>query len=320
MTSQLIARAEAMFGQGEPKRAMELLGNAARSNDPDALAYLANMSVEGSIVHRDLPLARDLFRRAAAAGSAFGAAAYRAFVANGTGGPADWPQAIALLSRAAQSDDDARRELELIGGMPLDDTGAPLGGFDRRSLSDSPEAWEYPGLFSRAECDFLVEVATPQLGPSLVVDPDSGELVANPVRTSDAAGFPLVAERPAIHALCRRLAAASGTDVRQGEPLQVLRYRPGQEYRPHFDAIDGADNQRTLTFLVYLNDDYAGGETRFETSGLQYKGGRGDGLLFRNADSSGKPDPRSRHAGLPVTSGEKFLASRWIRERPVLPG
>ena len=90
----------------------------------------------------------------------------------------------------------------------------------------------FPSLFSDDECDFLVDAAHPLLQPSKVVDPVTGKLTANPVRTSEAAAFSLVAEGPAIHALCARLAGASGTTVRQGEPLQVLRYLPGQEYRP----------------------------------------------------------------------------------------
>ena len=72
--------------------------------------------------------------------------------------------------------------------------------------------------------------------------------------------------------LNRRIAAASGTRVEQGEPLQVLRYRPGQQYRNHYDAIAGMDNQRALTMLVYLNDAYQGGETRFVRTGLAVRG------------------------------------------------
>ena len=112
-----------------------------------------------------------------------------------------------------------------------------------------------------------------------------------------------------------RLAKASGTNVRQGEPLQVLRYLPGQEYRPHFDALGQAENQRILTFLVYLNDGYDGGGTRFMKSALTVNGRRGDALLYRNADDSGRPDPNSQHAGEPLKAGEKFIASRWIRQR-----
>jgi prolyl 4-hydroxylase len=96
----------------------------------------------------------------------------------------------------------------------------------------------------------------------------------------------------------------------------VLRYRPGGEYRPHFDAIPGFANQRAMTFLVWLNDGYEGGETHFPTPGLRLKGRAGDAILFRNTGPDGRRDPAAGHAGLPVTGGEKLIASRWIRERP----
>ena len=317
MASSLISEAESLFAAGRHQQGLELLGNAARQNDADALNYLARMAVFGDIVHRDLRLARDLFRRSGAAGSASGAAAYRAFLAHGTGGPRNWSEALDLLESAGRTDPVPRRELELISAMALDEQGAPIATFEPERLSNSLEALLFQSLFSAEECDFLIDIASPALQPSKVVDPQTGAQVPNPVRTSDAVGFPLIAESPAIHALCRRLAMASGTEVKQGEPLQILRYRPGQQYRPHFDAIGGADNQRVLTFLVYLNEDYDGGETEFITPGLRVKGRKGDGLLFRNADASGRADPNSQHAGLPVTGGEKFLASRWIRERPL---
>jgi prolyl 4-hydroxylase len=65
--------------------------------------------------------------------------------------------------------------------------------------------------------------------------------------------------------------------------------------------------------LVYLSDDYEGGETSFPHTGLSFRGRAGDALLFRNAGADGRPDPLSLHAGLPVTRGTKYLASRWIR-------
>jgi prolyl 4-hydroxylase len=159
----------------------------------------------------------------------------------------------------------------------------------------------------------------PMLRPSVVVDPQTGKQVPNAVRTSSAAAFPFVDENLAIHALNRRLAAASGTDVRSGEPLQVLHYAPGERYHEHSDALPGVapDQQRVLTFLVYLNEDYEGGETSFPAAGLKVRGRTGDGLLFRNASPDGRPDERALHAGLPVTSGVKHLASRWIRAAPL---
>jgi prolyl 4-hydroxylase len=319
MTNDVVDKAQALFASRQFRQGMDLLSQAAKSGDAGALEMLASMALTGEIVNRDLALSRDLFGKAALAGSATAAATYRAFVANGTGGPADWAGAMELLKSAAASDADAGREISTIAHMRVGPHGEPQGPFPSEQLSTSPDVCLFPDLFTPEECDFLIERAAPSLRPSLVVDPHSGQQVPNPVRTSDAVGFPLVDESPAIHALCRRLAEASGTHVKQGEPLQILRYRPGQEYRPHFDSIGNAENQRVLTFLVYLNDDYEGGETEFLTTGLRVKGKKGDGLLFRNADASGSPDPSAQHAGLPVAAGEKYLASRWIRERQFTP-
>jgi prolyl 4-hydroxylase len=108
----------------------------------------------------------------------------------------------------------------------------------------------------------------------------------------------------------------SATGLGQGEPLQLLRYRAGGEYRAHMDALPPAEpNQRILTVLVYLTDDYDGGETSFPRTGLAFRGRTGDALLFRNVAADGSPDQLALHAGMPVTRGEKLIASRWIRER-----
>ncbi len=312
-----IDQAYELADRQEAGAAVALLEEGGRVGDADCWVELAAWHLSGSIIPRDLAKCRQYFRLAGDAGHERARSITIALLANGTGGPADWAEAMRLLAQAAASDPLAKRELELISAMALTETGRPLRDARRERVSLSPEVYVYPGLLSEAECDFLIDAALPLLQPAVVIDPVSRQHRPNPVRTSDSASFPLAIESPAIHALCRRLAAASGTDVKQGEPLQVLRYRPGEEYRPHFDAINNADNQRVLTFLVYLNDGFEGGETRFLTSDIKVKGRKGDGLLFRNADRNGRPDPASRHAGLPVTAGEKFLASRWIRQRPL---
>jgi prolyl 4-hydroxylase len=107
--------------------------------------------------------------------------------------------------------------------------------------------------------------------------------------------------------------------VEQGEPLQVLRYAPGQQYRRHLDGVPGLANQRILTALVYLNHGYTGGGTAFPKADLTVEGRQGDVLVFRNASGDGRIDPLSEHAGLPVATGTKLLASRWIHSHPVAP-
>jgi len=250
--------------------------------------------------------ARDLFGRAAEAGSHKAAVIHCNLVAS----TEDWRRGLQLLVGLAARDRRCRRQAELIRAMNL---SVRLVG---EVISAAPHLILFRGLFTPDECRYLAEAAAPMLTPSVVVDPATGAQRPDPVRVSEAMGFTLPLENPAVHALNQRIAAASGTNAAQGEPLQVLRYRPGGVYKPHFDAIPGFANQRILTMLVWLNADYEGGETMFMKIGLKLKGRAGDALLFRNALPDGTRDPDAAHAGLPVTGGEKLIASRWIRARP----
>jgi prolyl 4-hydroxylase len=195
--------------------------------------------------------------------------------------------------------------------MQIDRNGDPLGLPAPEQLSEDPGVWLFRGAFSPAECDFLTILAEPTYERSLVKM--DGKDVPDPIRTSDGAPIHWLIEDPATHAINRRLAALTGTSVEQGEPLYILRYRPGQQYHPHVDWL-GEPNRRILTALTYLNDDYEGGETLFVKTGLRVWGQKGDTLVFRNIGRDGSFDPLSEHAGLPITSGTKYLASRWIRE------
>lgn len=315
--STLSQRAEALAMQGEVAAAHALLSQGDARGDPDATFVLAAWYFTGRFLPRDLALSRRLFARAANAGRSDAGAISIAFLANGTGGTREWKHALRLLQRRAQRDPDASRQLEVISAMQLTAEGDPVSLPEPEMLSESPRITLFRNLLSAAECRFLIDAATPLLTPSKVIHPVSGALVQDLIRSSDATAFPLATENPAIHALNRRLARASGTAVAQGEPLQVLRYRPGQEYKLHSDALPVAGNQRVQTMLVYLNCDYTGGATCFPEVKLQIRGQIGDALLFWNVDSHGRPDPRANHAGAPVLQGEKLLASRWIRQRPL---
>lgn len=318
--SDAVNQAHSLVQRGNVAGAADVLDRAQQSGDAAAARELASWFLSGQIIRRSLASSRAMFERAAELGDAGSAKVARAFIAGGVGGPADWPRALGLLRNAAVSDTEAAGQLRLIEAMDLEPDGGPARQFIAETLSGTPEVRRFPALFSAAECAYLIETAKPLLQPSVVVDPRTGRQVANPVRTSSAAGFPFMDENPAIHALNRRLAAASGSDVHAGEPLQVLHYVPGQQYHRHSDALPNVPpgQQRVMTFLVWLNEDYEGGETAFPAADLKVRGKTGEGLLFRNAAADGTPDPRAIHAGLPVTRGAKFLASRWIRAAPLI--
>jgi len=263
----------------------------------------------------DLTGAREAFGRAGAAGRHDAAVIH----CNLTAAGGEWRRGIELLRGLAGRDRRCARELAVVEAMALTEEGDPGEVPAGRVISQSPHLTLFERFFTPGECDYLVRAAVPMLEPSVVVDNRTGRQVRDRVRTSDGVGFTWPLENSAVHALNRRIAAASGTSVDQGEPLQVLRYRPGQEYRPHFDAIPGFANQRVMTMLVWLNGDYEGGETMFMKPGLTLRGAPGDALLFRNTGADGRRDESAAHAGLPVRSGEKLIASRWIRARRFEP-
>ncbi|MEA3060715.1 MAG: prolyl 4-hydroxylase [Sphingomonadales bacterium] len=299
------------------REALPVIAQYASAGQPDALYALAGFFWCGDPVPQDLPRGRELIRRAALAGHKVAAIALTNLLGNGVGGPRDWPEALERLRREAARDPARARSLALLGSMDLTEEGEPKSLPAARTLSDSPVVSLYPGAFTDSECRYLVDIAMPALQPSLVGD-GAGQEVRRQVRTSDDMTIAWMIEDPAVHALNRRLAALSGTLPEQAEALLVLRYRPGQEYRPHVDW-DGGENGRIATALVYLNDDYEGGETLFVKTGLKVKGRRGDVLVFQSASPAGSFDPMSEHAGLPVLSGTKFLGSRWIHERRFAP-
>jgi prolyl 4-hydroxylase len=308
-----IPQVQALVKASRFAEAARLLIAAADAGEREALAELAQWRIAGNIVRRDLAAARNLLQRAGEAGNPDAALLHTSFLASGVGGASDWPAALTALTAMAPSQPRAAEQLRLLRAMDLGPDGSPAHKVEGRTLSRSPHVVAADGLLTATECAYLVERGQPGLQPSMVVDPNDGRLVPNPIRTSDGAHFGVYDEDLAINALNRRIAAFSDTRIEQGEPMQLLRYRPGQEYRAHVDALPAEANQRVATVLVYLSDDYEGGETVFVRTGLSFRGRVGDALLFRNVTPDGRPDPMALHAGRPVTRGVKLIASRWIR-------
>jgi prolyl 4-hydroxylase len=186
----------------------------------------------------------------------------------------------------------------------------------RELLSTDPHIELVKHVLLPDECAYLIRRGEPLLKPSLVYDPATPEGKPDPIRTSHGAAFLPHDADLVIQRINRRLAVASGTDERQGEALYVMRYTPGQQYRPHHDALPGLKTPRIRTAIAYLNSGYEGGATDFPDLSISVQGEPGDVLVFQNTDPQGRPHPRMRHAGQPVTRGVKWIATRWIRGAP----
>lgn len=314
--SHSIAQADLLARAGRGNEAAALLDRAGATGDAEAMLHLATWRLMGQPVPRDLSEARRLLERAAMLGHPQAAVMEVALTANGSGAPADWPRSVALLRKAAARDRIARAHLALLDEMAINAEGKPLRLPEPEPLAPDGAVVRFPGLLTPAECEHVARGAMDLLEPAVVVDQQTGREFRHPHRTSDGAVLGPTRETLPVRAINQRIAAISGTDIAQGESLTILRYAPGQEFRPHFDALPKTGNQRIKTVLVYLNQGYAGGETTFPRYGLTVTPKGGDALLFTNTLPDNRPDPRSLHAGAPVKAGTKWLATRWIRARP----
>jgi len=316
--ADIIERAESLLAGGQHQAAVDTLVDAAKRGDGEALYKLALWYVFGHPVARSFATARALLERARATGHRAAATTLAVFVAMGAGGPLDWRAARTLLEQSGRTDPVAEKQCELLDAMLLDHHGMPPRPAATEILSRSPRVAVVRKLFTPKECSHVIALARDLMRPSFVVDSRTGHEAPHPVRTSDDTVLGPIQQDLVTHALNLRIAAASGTRIRQGEPLAVLRYRPGQEYRLHHDCLPGEDNQRELTLISYLNSDYDGGATHFPAAAIDFRGEVGDAVLFANM-TDGRIDERSRHAGLPVSSGEKWVCTRWIRMRDFDP-
>jgi prolyl 4-hydroxylase len=185
---------------------------------------------------------------------------------------------------------------------------------------DAPPLRVLDNVLTFAECDELIEQARPRLNRALTVGP-GGQQRIDAARTSSGMFFQL-GETALIQRIEQRLAGLVGLPVSHGEALQVLHYLPGQQYEPHVDWFDAAQpgfasitakgGQRVASVIIYLNTPAGGGGTGFPNIGVTVTARRGAAVYF--AYEGG--DQISLHAGLPVTAGEKWIATKWLRERP----
>lgn len=249
---------------------------------------------------------------------------------------AGWGEAV-----AEQAIRTARRERMAVASPGLPDVAEPSRPVPFVDLAGSPREIEVDGqtvrvvaslnlprvvllahLLSDEECDALIAAARPRLARSLTVQTQTGGEELNPDRTSDGMFFNR-GETPLVQRIEARIAALLKWPVDHGEGMQVLHYRAGAEYKPHYDYFDPAEpgtstilrrgGQRVGTLVMYLNDPARGGGTVFPDAGFEVMPQRGHAVFF----SYDRPSPATRtlHGGAPVIEGEKWVATKWLRER-----
>jgi prolyl 4-hydroxylase len=276
-----------------PMDGLELLHDAAYQNDAAAWAYLAVMA------------------------------------AAGVGRAQSWSDAFDALAKAAGLDHapalQQRHLLSALGVNSAADAENWIHQFGTRLLREQPRFAAHAGFLPLALCKYLIECSAPRLQRAQVFDASSDSLKIDPMRTNTSAAYSVIDTDVVMQLARARIARAANVAFDTLEPMEVLHYHGGETYKPHIDFFHpsrpGYDKemrlrgQRVKTCLVYLNAGYEGGETEFPKLDIKFRGEPGEALVFDNVSADGAGDMNTLHTGLPVTRGEKWLLSQWIREK-----
>ena len=230
----------------------------------------------------------------------------------------------AALPAAATAEAATPARIDMPGPR-LDGAPLYLDAGDRRvqvlQTVQHPRVVVFGNLLGVEECESLITAARARLARSLTVETKTGGEALNADRTSDGMFFER-GETELVQRIEARIAKLLNWPLDHGEGLQILRYSPGAQYRPHYDYFDPKEpgtptilrrgGQRVGTLVMYLQEPEAGGATTFPDIGLEVAPVRGTGVFF----SYDRPEPATRtlHGGAPVLGGEKWVATKWLRE------
>lgn len=181
----------------------------------------------------------------------------------------------------------------------------------------------FENVITEEEQKYILEKAAPSFSRSMVV----GSETPSETRTSETMWISKT-DDPVVQPMMKRLCEQFGVPFENAESLQVVKYKPGTYYKEHHDSccddtdacrqFTGNSGQRILTILVYLNDDFEAGETHFPTLETKLKAPPRGAVVFHPMSKT-HPEachPKALHAGLPVSTGEKYICNIWIREKP----
>ena len=234
-----------------------------------------------------------------------------------------WDEATAM----AAMEESLRAVVEAPRPVPYIEVGegSMADAGDRRvsilAAMQRPRVVVLGGVLSPEECDEIMAQARPRMERSETVRLQDGQTEVNAARTSSGMFFER-GESALIRRIEQRIATLLHWPVDHGEGLQVLHYRPGAEYKPHHDYFEPAapgtaavlqrGGQRVGTLVIYLNTPEGGGATTFPDVGLEVAPLKGHAVFF----SYDRPHPvtLTLHAGAPVTAGDKWVATKWLRE------
>jgi hypothetical protein len=338
-TSDALAAAREHDVAGRHGEALETLKRAAGSGDLSATSELGHRLLAGDRAPKLVKQALALLAAAARGGEGRALARMATLTAAGAYVPQDWSAGLRLLASAAAAGDTAAQgQLRCLqpagavsadwhtmaGRVPLDYwlAAAPV-------IALEPRVGQVQQLCTAPVCDWLIGRAHGRLQRALVYDAFERREIMHEMRTNTTANFDFATLDIVQLLVQARMAKTCSQRMQQLEAPMILHYEVGQQIKPHFDFIDTAapdyeqqireQGQRMITFLLYLNDDYDGGETTFPELGIVNRARRGEGLYFINSRADRSADRQMLHTGSPPTRGAKWLVTQFVRDIALRP-
>ena len=341
----LVGQARDLDAAGRHDDAIENLRRAATLGHPGAMAALGSRLIIGQNAPVDHLEGAKWLAKGAERDHIDALTLMATLCAAGVLAAPDWPGALNYLQRAAGlGSARARGQLRLLArseDLPDGDDDHPdhwrrlAEAFDpapwvtppqRRAICETPRIRMTEAFASPAVCDWLRARAEGRMRPAMMYDGASKTEKVDPHRTCSDYQFDILNTDLVLLLVRERISALTKLPTVAMEPPRVFHYALGEEIKPHYDRCgDGVEGyggdggylgDRIVTFLLYLNDDFEGGELEFPKTGFRCRGAKGDAVYFAHIDPAGKPDPLSLHAGLKITRGDKWVLSQWIHDRP----
>ncbi len=316
------------------------LKKRAKGGDIHSVSQLGVFYLLGHQVSRDLERGFSHIKQAAEGGEIASQTLLATLYATGMGVEEDWEKAYDWLVAGAQNGDP--KAIDQITyfipevrtkdhGLTWKDVRNRLSRYTDYDINDylvhhtQPLIRTQENFLDQRTCDYVMKAAKPYLNRADVNDSTGGAKI-DPSRTNSAMSFFPLENDLVMQTINKKIAAFTGHPHCHGEPSSVLHYEVGQQYHTHFDYFNPdfpahvphlkKGGQRIKTFLIYLNEDFEGGETSFPNLDWKYKGKAGEAILFDNVTSKGEIIENSLHAGLAPTRGEKWIFSKWLRDQP----
>ena len=206
--------------------------------------------------------------------------------------------------------------------------------FKIKILHKNPQVILVKNFMTPYECDYVINLGEPHIKKSEVCGRNGSKPDKNRTSMTAHIGKMFLDDDkydPILANIRRKAGLFSEKYEKNVEPIQLVRYYPGQFFKAHYDYLDRKvdlykeniekNGQREFTFFVYLNNvsDGKGGTTHFPKLNKHFKAKKGEAIFWSNM-VNGEDDKRMLHSGTELKEGVKYGLNIWVREKEYIGG